>query len=261
MGIVHRDIKPSNFLLTQRHGEQVVKLTDFGLSLDTRKGEDSKLTKPGTTLGTVDYMAPEQARGGPNVDIRSDIYGLGCTTYHMLTGRAPFPDGMIPEKLYKHVHHYPTDPRELHPGLPDEVITLLGKMLEKRPEDRYQTPAELLRDLERLAPLRALQPRESPVVASDRTLRDVPVFTAPNELPALASDTNWEAATAETDLEVHLPDEWSAISAEEFSLDEMEEIRGTAKLESAWNWTHWTLAAVMLCTVVALLIAGLYFLS
>ncbi len=148
--IVHRDIKPSNFILTNHSGRRLVKLTDFGLAVDRSDPNESHLTKPGTTVGTVDFMAPEQARGRNLTDSRSDIYALGCTAYFMLTGQAPFPEGSIPEKLYKHVHEYPPDPRELNPNIPDDLITVLGRMMEKRPEDRYQSMEELLADLEEL---------------------------------------------------------------------------------------------------------------
>lgn len=148
--IVHRDIKPSNFILTNHNGRRIVKLTDFGLAVDRSDPNESHLTKPGTTVGTVDFMAPEQARGRNLTDSRSDIYALGCTAYFMLTGQAPFPEGSVPEKLYKHVHEYPPDPRELNPDIPDDLITILGRMMEKRPEDRYQSTEELLADLEKL---------------------------------------------------------------------------------------------------------------
>jgi serine/threonine-protein kinase len=148
-GIVHRDIKPSNLLLIQQDESRLMKLTDFGLALDLKDEEEARLTKAGTTLGTVDYMSPEQARG-QLTDSRSDIYSLGCTAYFMLTGFSPFPDGTIPEKLYKHCNAYPTDPRELNSTIPDEIINLLGKMLQKKPEDRYQSMLELLDDVKKL---------------------------------------------------------------------------------------------------------------
>ncbi len=160
-GVVHRDIKPSNLLITQRDGQRLVKLTDLGLALDQLSKDDSRVTRPGTTLGTLDYMAPEQARGGHLADIRSDLYALGCTFYHMLTGRPPFPEGGIGEKIYKHQNVRPADPREERPELEEPVLVILGRLLQKRPEDRYQTPAELLLDLERLQHLQTSQPPET----------------------------------------------------------------------------------------------------
>ncbi len=160
-GVVHRDIKPSNLLITQRDGQRLVKLTDLGLALDQLSKDDSRVTRPGTTLGTLDYMAPEQTRGGHLADIRSDLYALGCTFYHMLTGSPPFPEGGIGEKIYKHQHVMPADPREARPELEEPVLVILGRLLQKRPEDRYQTPAELLLDLELLQHLQTSQPPET----------------------------------------------------------------------------------------------------
>ena len=89
-GIVHRDIKPANFLLTQKGKRTIVKLSDFGLAIRHENDAEFRITKDKTTVGTVDYMAPEQARDSRAADIRSDIYSLGCTFYHMLAGNAPF---------------------------------------------------------------------------------------------------------------------------------------------------------------------------
>src|SRR5262249_43078164 len=87
--MVHRAIKPSNFLLTRQNGELLVKLTAMGLA---RVGDEAafRVTRDGSTVGTIDYMAPEQARDSSSADIRSDIYALGCTWFHMLAGRPPF---------------------------------------------------------------------------------------------------------------------------------------------------------------------------
>jgi serine/threonine-protein kinase len=156
--IVHRDIKPSNFLLTQKDGKAVVKLTDFGLArgLDDT---DFKVTKTGTTVGTVDYIAPEQARNSRSADIRSDIYSLGCTLYHMLTGQPPFPEGDLTERLLKHVEAVPEDVRRFNRDVPAGLVVVLERMLAKKPGDRYQTPRELIKDLEQLPSGFALDPR------------------------------------------------------------------------------------------------------
>src|SRR5262245_37845667 len=148
-GIVHRDIKPSNFLITEDNGRLLVKLTDMGLAKQIREDE-FRVTRLGTTVGTVDYMAPEQARNSASADIRSDIYSLGCTLYHMLAGCAPFPEGSMAERIYKHVEADPPDIRTLNPDVPAALVTVLGKMLQKRPENRYQSPFDLVQDLENL---------------------------------------------------------------------------------------------------------------
>jgi len=146
-GIVHRDIKPSNFLLTQKDGKPFIKLTDFGLAL-SMDNSDFRVTQSGTTIGTVDYISPEQARNSRNADTRSDIYSLGCTLFHMLTGQAPFAQGDLTERLLKHVEAPPPDVKTFNPDIPDGLILVLKRMLSKKPEDRYQTPLDLVKDLE-----------------------------------------------------------------------------------------------------------------
>ena len=93
----------------------------------------------------LDYISPEQSGLEPRrrPDVRSDIYSLGCTFYHMITGRAPVPDGTAAKKLHHHQHIAPPDPRELIPGLPDEVALILDRMMAKNPRQRYQSAGEL----------------------------------------------------------------------------------------------------------------------
>jgi hypothetical protein len=158
--IVHRDIKPSNFLLAVIGGRTIVKLTDFGLA---RTGDDldGNMTRTGTTVGTVDYISPEQARNSRSADIRSDIYSLGCTLYHMLAGRPPFPGGDLTERLLKHVEAQPPDILQFNPGVSPGLIQILKKMLAKKPEDRYQTPTELLEELANPPKAPAISAREA----------------------------------------------------------------------------------------------------
>src|SRR5262249_7687406 len=129
-GVVHRDIKPSNFLLARKRDRLVVKLTDFGLA---RQASDDafRVTRPGTTVGTVDYLAPEQARDSRAADTRSDLYSLGCTFYHMLAGRAPFPEGSLTERLYRHIEEEPQDVRAFNPKVPDFLWDVLRRLLAK----------------------------------------------------------------------------------------------------------------------------------
>ncbi len=147
-GVVHRDIKPSNLLVTH---DGTVKLTDLGLARSLDDSQRSNITRAGTTVGTVDYMPPEQARDSKAADIRSDIYSLGCTWFHMLTGRPPFPQGDLLAKLNAHANQPPPDPRRWNRSVPESVVAVLHRMMAKKPEDRYQTPAELLEDLETVA--------------------------------------------------------------------------------------------------------------
>jgi serine/threonine protein kinase len=143
--IVHRDIKPSN-ILVRRDGR--VKLTDLGLARSVDDTIETGITRAGTTVGTVDYMAPEQARSSQAADIRSDIYSLGCTWYHMLTGGPPFPEGSMTNKLQAHAITPAPDPRALNDQVTEGLVAVIHRMLAKKPADRYQTPAELLKDLE-----------------------------------------------------------------------------------------------------------------
>ncbi len=160
-GVVHRDIKPSNFILARVDGELVVKMTDLGLSRAITD-EDFRVTRDGSTVGTVDYLSPEQSRDSSGADIRSDIYSLGCTVFHMLAGRPPFDEGGLGERVYKHIHSEPPDLRKLNPNVPPEFWALIKRMLAKAPGARYQTPAALLHDLQRLPSLAAASD-ETPV--------------------------------------------------------------------------------------------------
>lgn len=147
--VVHRDIKPSNLIIMS---DGRAKLVDMGLArLHQVQTDGEDLTASGVTLGTFDYISPEQARDPRVADVRSDIYSLGCTLYFMLTGRPPFPDGTVLQKLLQHNSDPPPDPREINPSLPAEASLLVSKMLAKDPLRRYQHPSELIADLHRLA--------------------------------------------------------------------------------------------------------------
>lgn len=143
--IVHRDIKPAN-LLIDRDGN--VKLADMGLARSIAETEEAGITRAGTTVGTVDYMSPEQARDSKSADCRSDMYSLGATWYYMLIGKPPFPDGDLLNKITAHATLTPPDPRDIRPNIPASVVQIIHRMLEKKPARRYQTPTELLHDLE-----------------------------------------------------------------------------------------------------------------
>jgi predicted Ser/Thr protein kinase len=142
--VVHRDIKPSNIIITP---EGRARLVDMGLARRHRIAEDEDLTHSGMTLGTFDYISPEQARDPRAADVRSDLYSLGCTVYFMLAGRAPFADGTLLQKLLHHQQLRPVPVEQLRPDVPRGLAAAVGRLMEKDPADRYQTPADLVADL------------------------------------------------------------------------------------------------------------------
>jgi serine/threonine protein kinase len=149
-GMIHRDIKPQNLMLTGGPDTppecRTVKILDFGLArfATTTGGGD---TASGTLLGTVDFMAPEQADDAHRVDIRADVYSLGCTLYYLLAGRPPFPVGTLVQKVMCHVERTPPPLTNFRSDLAPELLDVIGKLLAKKPEDRYQTPAEVVQAL------------------------------------------------------------------------------------------------------------------
>ena len=143
--VVHRDIKPSNILVT---ADGQAKLVDMGLARLQQVDEtENELTATGITLGTFDYISPEQARDPRLADTRSDIYSLGCTLFYMLAGQAPFAQGTALQKLLQHQSERPPDLRSFRTDVPDSVSRLVRQMLAKAPGDRHQTPIDLIAEL------------------------------------------------------------------------------------------------------------------
>jgi len=153
--VVHRDIKPSNIIISPSGR---AKLVDLGLARHSNPDMSRELTTVGTALGTFDYIAPEQALDARNVDVRSDIYSLGCTLYHMLAGSPPYPTGTMFEKVMN--HHRPTPPNasEKNRQVSPQLARIVQKMMAANPEDRYESPDSLIDDLVGIATSMGLQP-------------------------------------------------------------------------------------------------------
>ncbi|RLT01375.1 MAG: serine/threonine protein kinase [Planctomycetota bacterium] len=171
-GVVHRDIKPSNIIITPSGR---AKLVDLGLARKESTESTPDLTMVGTTLGTFDYISPEQAKDPRNVDVRSDIYSLGCTLYHMLTGEPPFPDGTVLKKLLDHQSGEPPDPAKKNRRVSDDLSLVCRKMMASDPKRRYQTPDQLIHDLMLIAGslgLRGISPEGLIWLNSNRSMSD-----------------------------------------------------------------------------------------
>ncbi|QGJ70530.1 Serine/threonine-protein kinase PknB [Planctomycetales bacterium 10988] len=145
-GMVHRDIKPANYL---RDGKGILKLLDLGVARMSGSKGSVGLTLPGgqSMLGTVDYLAPEQALDSSSVDVRADIYSLGCTFYYLLTGHPPFPEGTQAQRLLAHQIQDPTPVKQERDDAPEDLIEICMKMMAKAAPDRYQTAKEVSKTL------------------------------------------------------------------------------------------------------------------
>ncbi|TWU65259.1 MULTISPECIES: serine/threonine protein kinase [Crateriforma] len=159
-GVIHRDVKPANLLLDP-NGR--VRLLDMGLALVAAQDEESlTVANNENVLGTADYLAPEQALDSHGVDHRADIYGLGCTLYFLLTGRPPFSDGTLAQRIAKHQTEMPESIKKHRSDCPGELEGIVWKMIQKEAKYRYQTAADVAEALKKFA---ASIPKGEPVHA------------------------------------------------------------------------------------------------
>jgi len=177
--VVHRDIKPSNIVITPAGRARIV---DMGLARLAPVAGDCDLTASGVTLGTFDYIAPEQARDAREADVRSDLYSLGCTIFYMLAGRPPFAGGTLVQKLLQHQQERPPALDEVRPDVPRRFAAIVERLVEKSPADRYQRAADLVADLLAFADAEGIRPTgvTGPVAAAAE-----PTAPRPSLLPWL----------------------------------------------------------------------------
>jgi serine/threonine-protein kinase len=166
-GIVHRDVKPQNVIL---NGDGAAKVTDFGIarSVDV----DKSVTQTGTVIGTGDYIAPEQASGRPVVPA-SDVYGLGCVLFELLTGSPPFSGSAFVDVAMQHIHAPPPSVRELRPDVPPRLAAAVERALQKDPADRFESMEAFV------AELRACLAEPEPAPATDAATAVLPRAPAP----------------------------------------------------------------------------------
>ena len=241
-GMVHRDIKPGNLMLSHAKGRPIIKILDFGLAkanreihaLDHHEPSDSApelpeehLTLAGQLLGTPEFMAPEQIDNAPNADTRADIYSLGCTLYYLLSGRTPFPRTNVLAVMLAHRMMSATPLNELRADVPAELAAVVAKMMEKAPENRFQTPDEVAKAL---APFFKKLPETSaatligsvPAATSDQGLTATQSSSASSSFAATAADPAsaaikpdaiWEKLIEFKDSEDEMPAPFASVSS------------------------------------------------
>ena len=186
--VIHRDIKPGNLLITS-DPVPVVKILDFGLArFESNRGNQARLTQYGAVLGTIDYIAPEQAENAQVADVRADIYSLGCTLYFLLTGRPPFPGTTIVEKISARLSGDALDVRSYRPDVPAGLNGVLRRMMARALTDRYQAPHEVAAALQPFCHPGAVVPGSFVAQAAAdaplaRPVAGLPVAAAPMTVP------------------------------------------------------------------------------
>jgi serine/threonine-protein kinase len=217
-GLVHRDIKPSNLLVVLPEKAApghfgLVKILDLGLAR-LEEGGDLTMTRSRNVIGTPDFISPEQAQNASEVDIRADLYSLGCTFYFLLSGQVPFPNGTPIEKLMAHYLERPKSIILLRPEVPKDVQAILDRLLRKDPAERYATPAELVAALLAVSlPITASRPLLSSVlpaeIAAPAAVEPVVVPSdVPKPVAASAPAGDAPSLLQRTHLSQLLPPDW-----------------------------------------------------
>ncbi len=207
-GVIHRDLKPENIMIDL---EGNARITDMGLAKQVEVQQPSA-TADGHVLGTPYYMSPEQVRQPGKVDFRADVYSLGATLYHMVTGRVPFDGDTAFEIMQKHIGEPLTPPQELNPDLPEALCRVIARAMAKEPGERYGSYDDMMRELDALllgetaavqapvAPVTeeaevAVAPGEEAVVAEAAREEPVPALlpVSPEELPVTAQNVSAKA--------------------------------------------------------------------
>ncbi|MFO0843475.1 MAG: protein kinase [Gemmataceae bacterium] len=178
LGLVHRDVKPANLMVRK---DKTVKVLDFGLARVPSEDDSARKTRYQVFLGTADYVSPEQAKDARSADVRSDIYSLGCTLFFLLSGRPPFLGKNPYEVAAMHVAQAPAPLA----GVPAGLWAVVSRMMAKRREDRYQTPAEVI---EALTPFAARREPDSKPSDDSAIRTPVPVTYRPPPLPDPSED-------------------------------------------------------------------------
>ena len=153
--IIHRNITPENILV--REEDQVAKLGDMMLAKALEGTKAEQITQPGQLIGPIPFMPPERTLGSSDVDCRADIYSLGATVYALLTGRPPVEGGSLPELIMKIRDEEPQPPKHFQLSIDEMFEGIVLRMLAKRPEDRFQEPLDLVKELEHIARFQNLE--------------------------------------------------------------------------------------------------------
>jgi len=193
-GIIHRDVKPGNILIDRKGTARVL---DMGLARFFNDHGDQLTIKydDKIVLGTADYVAPEQVANSHSVDIRADIYGLGATFYFLLAGHPPFPTGTVSQKLLWHRTKEPTPIRQIRPEIPEGLAAIVARMMAKDPKARFQTPAQVVAELDAWVP----ETVNAPALDEMPQLSPAAMEGAGDELPAeVAAGTPATVAAAKS---------------------------------------------------------------